>query len=140
MVEQIWTSNSVDDLPQIAAALLKLAGDNRKFAFYGQMGAGKTTFIKAISAALGVNEATSSPTFSIVNEYAGNYTIYHFDLFRLNDIQELQEIGFAEYLETNHYVFIEWPELIEPVLNEYEFIRIRIQTLSATSRIISLFK
>lgn len=133
-MEQTWLSHSVDDLPQIAEEVINAISPLKKIAFYGQMGAGKTTFIKTICLTLGVTEPTSSPTFSIVNEYTGNSKIYHFDLFRINNPAELQEIGFIEYLENNDYVFIEWPEIIEPIFEDYQFVQIHITTIAAQER------
>lgn len=86
---------------------------------YGDMGAGKTTLIKSIVKNLGSKDDVSSPTFSIVNEYeAINDLIYHFDLYRLNDIEEAYNFGIEEYLYSNHWVIIEWPEIIESILPE----------------------
>jgi len=133
-VEQTWIIDNVDGLPEIARAILHAISPKKNIAFYGQMGAGKTTTVKALCSALGVTETTSSPTFAIVNTYIGNSTIYHFDLFRIQKTEELEGIGFLEYLETNNYVFIEWPELVEEILDEYEFARIKITTLDANSR------
>lgn len=133
-MEKTWLSHSVDDLPRIAEELIAAISPLKKIAFYGQMGAGKTTLIKSICLVLGVTEPTSSPTFSIVNEYKGKSKIYHFDLFRINNPAELQEIGFIEYLENNDYVFIEWPEIIEPVYEDYPFALIHITTISSQER------
>ncbi len=89
------------------------------------MGAGKTTFIKAICKYLGVNENTSSPTFAIINEYkAKEKKIYHLDLFRINSVQELANIGIEEYFESDNYIFVEWPQIIEPLLEDYGFKKI----------------
>lgn len=133
-MEQTWIIDNVDGLPEIARAILHAISPKKNIAFYGQMGAGKTTTVKALCSALGVTETTSSPTFAIVNTYIGNSTIYHFDLFRIQKTEELEGIGFLEYLETNNYVFIEWPELVEEILDEYEFARLKITTLDANSR------
>lgn len=138
MVEKIWTDIQLDALPQIAAEIINTIAPNKRIAFYGQMGAGKTTLIKILCAQLGVLESTSSPTFSIVNEYAGNDIIYHFDLFRINKPTELAEIGFGEYLESNHYLFIEWPEIIESVIDELGFAKVIIETESSIARNIKL--
>lgn len=137
-MEQTWTVAHVDELPQIAEQILNAISPTKKIAFYGQMGAGKTTLIKALCLQLGVTETTSSPTFSIVNEYLGYKKIYHFDLFRINKIDELGEIGFLEYLENRNHVFIEWPEIIESILDEYQFARITIQPISENERKIIL--
>lgn len=85
--------------------------------FYGDMGVGKTTLIKTLVRVLGSEEITSSPTFSIVNEYLlDNDGIYHFDLYRVKDVEELYNFGIEDYLETDYWKFIEWPEKIEPIL------------------------
>jgi tRNA threonylcarbamoyladenosine biosynthesis protein TsaE len=96
-----------------AAALLNSCPDRRIFTFQGQLGAGKTTLIKALCTELGVSGGMSSPSFSIVNEYRTDSgdTVYHFDLYRLRDAGELDGIGFTEYLDSGHYCFVEWPEL-----------------------------
>lgn len=94
-------------------------GDNTVFAFYGKMGAGKTTFIKAVCEALGVEDVVTSPTFAIVNEYRSATTaelIYHFDFYRLRSANEAYDIGFEDYIDSGALCFIEWPEMIEPIL------------------------
>lgn len=102
-----------EDAAEVAAALLRACPGRRVFTFNGPMGVGKTTLIKALCASLGVEVGMASPSYSIVNEYRtldGN-TVYHFDLYRLNKAEELEGIGFTEYLDSGHYCFIEWPEL-----------------------------
>lgn len=88
------------------------------YCFYGKMGAGKTTFIKAICEEMGVQETVNSPTFSIVNEYEAKNgeIIYHFDCYRINKIQEALDLGAEEYLYSGNYCFIEWPENIDAIL------------------------
>ncbi len=103
----------------------------RVFAFYGQMGAGKTTFIKAICSELGVSDIVQSPTFSIINEYktkAGE-SVFHFDFYRIRSIIEVFDIGYEDYLYSGNYCFIEWPELVESLLPE-NTVRIYISGLS----------
>jgi tRNA threonylcarbamoyladenosine biosynthesis protein TsaE len=103
----------------------------RVFAFYGQMGAGKTTFIKAICSELGVSDIVQSPTFSIINEYktkAGEL-VFHFDFYRIRSIIEVFDIGYEDYLYSGNYCFIEWPELVESLLPE-NTVRIYISGLS----------
>lgn len=110
--------NRAEEAPDLAAAMLSACSDRRVFAFQGELGAGKTTLIKAFCGELGVQAGTSSPSYNIVNEYrtAKNETVYHFDLFRLKDVAELEGIGFSEYLDSGHYCFVEWPELAKRML------------------------
>lgn len=112
---------SIDKLPDAAKQLLEFAAksETKVLLFYGEMGAGKTTLIKAFCANLGVEDAVSSPTFSIVNEY--NYpggVIYHFDFYRLKNQFEALDLGLEEYLYSNSYCLIEWPEKIPDLLPE----------------------
>jgi tRNA threonylcarbamoyladenosine biosynthesis protein TsaE len=108
-----------EDKPDSAAdELLAFAGERKIFLFHAEMGAGKTTLIKALCSRLGVTDQMSSPTYSIVNEYhteAGK-KIYHFDLYRLRNADECLDIGFEEYLSSNAYCFIEWPEVAERLI------------------------
>ena len=101
-----------------AKTLLKNSGGKKIFAFYGSMGAGKTTIIKAICEVLGVTDIVSSPTFTLVNEYrnSGGETIYHIDFYRIKKQEEVFDFGIEEYLSGNSYCFMEWPELIEEIL------------------------
>lgn len=102
-----------EEAPEAAAALLGAFPHGRVFTFSGPMGVGKTTFIKALCAQLGVKAGMASPSFAIVNEYRGRngLPVYHFDLYRLSKPEELEGIGFTEYLDSGHYCFVEWPEL-----------------------------
>ena len=112
------TIKSIEDIEKTAEAFIQLIGDKKVFAFNGKMGAGKTTFIKAICEKMGVTQTVNSPTFSIVNEYeaADGRIIYHFDCFRINKIQEALDLGAEEYLYSGHLCFIEWSEKIAPIL------------------------
>ena len=105
-------------------------GDNTVFAFYGKMGAGKTTFIKAVCKELGVDDSVTSPTFAIVNEYeaADGRPIYHFDFYRIKKVSEAYDMGCEEYFYSGYPCFIEWPELIEEVL-PVETVRVCIEEL-----------
>jgi tRNA threonylcarbamoyladenosine biosynthesis protein TsaE len=105
-------------LHSAAKELLKHYGDKKIFAFYGSMGAGKTTIIKAICEVLGAVDIISSPTFTLVNEYrtSGGETLYHIDFFRIKKQEEVFDFGVEEYLTGDSYCFMEWPELVEDIL------------------------
>jgi len=107
----------LDEIDKVAEQLIDKAKSKKIWFFKGQMGAGKTTLIKEICTLLGVGNEMSSPTFSLVNEYHTNKNkkIFHFDLYRLNNISELNQIGFQEYLDSGNYCLIEWPELLPPI-------------------------
>lgn len=109
---------SIITINETARQFIEQIRENTVFAFNGLMGAGKTTFIKAICEELGVTETVNSPTFSIVNEYEGNNgrIIYHFDCYRINKIEEALEIGIEEYLYSGNLCFIEWAENIASLL------------------------
>src|SRR3954463_14816395 len=113
---------------EVAKQLIEFAKDKRVFLFEAPMGSGKTTFIKSLCEVLGVTDSMSSPTYSIVNEdhTTGKSKVFHFDLYRLKSSEELFELGFYEYLSSDNYVFIEWPELALPFLDSY--LRIIINT------------
>ena len=108
---------SLDNIREAARKLLD-STDEHIFLFYGEMGAGKTTFIQNIMRKLGVKEAISSPTFSLVNEYVNSLgeRLYHFDFYRIESIEEALDIGVEEYFDSGSYCFIEWPEKIEGLL------------------------
>ncbi|RVU01499.1 tRNA (adenosine(37)-N6)-threonylcarbamoyltransferase complex ATPase subunit type 1 TsaE [Mucilaginibacter limnophilus] len=130
--------NSLSQLPDTARQILTHAGSNKIFVFYGDMGAGKTTLIKELCATLGVQEAVTSPTFSIVNEYIiTGGKIYHFDFYRLKTESEALDMGYEEYFYSDNYCFIEWPEKIPNLLPE-NFTRISIQVTGADSREITV--
>ena len=111
---------SLDTIHKTAQEFIELIGDNTVFAFNGKMGAGKTTFIKAICEVMGVKETVNSPTFSIVNEYESDEgrIIFHFDCYRINKVQEALDFGAEEYLYSGNLCFIEWSENIAPILPE----------------------
>ncbi len=129
----------LEDYPQAAAQFIAAMQGRRIFAFYGSMGAGKTTFIKAVCEAMGVEDAINSPTFAIVNEYgsARGEAIYHFDFYRIKSIAEVYNMGYEEYLYSNAYCFIEWPELIEELLPE-ETVRVTIEESADGHRTITM--
>lgn len=110
---------NVEALPQAAHDFIAAMDDRTVFAFHGEMGAGKTTFIKAICLALGVEDEVNSPTFAIVNEYRSATTaelIYHFDCYRLKKVEEALDFGFEDYMESSALCFIEWPDIVEELL------------------------
>ena len=117
---EIYTCNSPDELQPIAARLIDFHKDKRIFAFHGEMGAGKTTFIKSICEYLQVSDTVSSPTFAIVNEYVTSDSgiVYHFDLYRIKAWTEMLEIGYEEYFYSGNYCLLEWPEKIVNLLPE----------------------
>lgn len=128
-------ASSLEDLTNIAAQLLEEFPESRVFAFVGKMGAGKTTFIQRICSELGVKEQMSSPTFSIVNEYLGtkNSKIYHFDMYRLEKEEEALDMGFEEYLASNNYCFIEWPDKVSSfLLKDFVVVRIEVENETRT--------
>ena len=110
----------IQDLEHISEAAKQFVnqiGSHKVFAFYGSMGAGKTTFIKAVCEELGVEDVITSPTFAIVNGYTGKEgTIYHFDFYRIKKLEEVYDMGYEDYFYSGALCFIEWPELIEEVL------------------------
>lgn len=112
--------NSLDNIEEAARQFVEMMGDNTVFAFYGEMGAGKTTFINALSRVLGVeDDATGSPSFAIVNEYRSDTTaelIYHFDLYRLESVEEALDLGIEDYFDSGALCLLEWPERIEDIL------------------------
>lgn len=119
--------NSTADLQACARKFLSAIGDSRIIAFYGGMGAGKTTFITALCSELGVTDIVTSPTFTIANEYSDDSgrRVYHFDFYRINNLSEAMDIGLYEYFDSGDYCFIEWPEMIEELLPD-ETLRVKI--------------
>ncbi|HKG06037.1 MAG TPA: tRNA (adenosine(37)-N6)-threonylcarbamoyltransferase complex ATPase subunit type 1 TsaE [Pedobacter sp.] len=128
------------DLEAAAQELLAYAGGEKIFIFEGEMGAGKTTLIKALGKALGITETISSPTFSIVNEYlAGTKTMYHFDFYRIKNLQEAYDIGYEEYFYSGNICFIEWPERIQELLPP-AYIKVEISATGENDRLLVLTK
>ena len=109
---------SLDDMKKAAAEFVAAMDGRKVFAFYGKMGAGKTTFIKAVCEELGVQDVINSPTFAIVNEYVDGKgdPIYHFDFYRIKNQREALDIGYEDYVYSGNVCFMEWPELIENLL------------------------
>ena len=119
-MSRIFYVEDEENLDHVASLILSENSSKKKFIFYGPMGIGKTTLIKALSLHLGVQDLVQSPTFSIVNQYImknGNY-IYHFDFYRIENESEAYDIGYEDYLEYGEYCFIEWPERIPNLLDE----------------------
>lgn len=121
---------SLDNIEAAAKDFVNLMGDDTVFAFYGDMGAGKTTFINALCRVLGVEEdTTNSPSFSIVNEYRSDTTaelIYHFDLYRIENLEEAFDIGIEDYFDSGALCLLEWPERIEDIL-PYDTVKVEIK-------------
>lgn len=131
---------SVDQLHAAARIFIDAMGEHTVFAFYGLMGAGKTTFVKALCQELGVEDAISSPTFAIVNEYRAATTgelIYHFDFYRIKKLSEVYDMGYEDYFYSGALCFIEWPELIEELLPG-DAVKVKIEELEDGSRRITL--
>jgi tRNA threonylcarbamoyladenosine biosynthesis protein TsaE len=126
--------NQLSELDHAAKVLLESFPDDRVFLFYGNMGAGKTTFIKALCEVLQVQDNTSSPTFSIVNEYNSEQgTLFHFDFYRLKEEEEAYDFGYEDYFYSGNYCFVEWPNKIPNLLPE-DAKTIEIEITSPTSR------
>ena len=114
------TIKSLDTIQEAAKEFINRMGEGKVFAFYGKMGAGKTTFIKALCETLGVKDVITSPTFSLINEYTdgkGN-SIYHFDFYRIKKLEEVYYMGYEDYFYSGNLCLLEWPELIEEILPE----------------------
>lgn len=123
--------NSLDDLQSAACTFIEALDEHTVVAFYGGMGAGKTTFVKALCEELGIDDVVNSPTFSIVNEYRSDETgelVYHFDFYRINKLSEVYDMGYEDYFYSGALCFIEWPELIEELLPE-DALRVEITEL-----------
>ena len=128
MKEQIFSVHGVDGLTVVSDCLLSLRSRADVVAFYGSMGAGKTTLIKSLCHRMGVTDEVNSPTFAIVNEYvtSDNEPVYHFDFYRIKKLEEAYDIGYENYFYSGHLCLIEWPELIESLLPDHH-IRVDIQ-------------
>jgi tRNA threonylcarbamoyladenosine biosynthesis protein TsaE len=129
--------SSLEEINKTAKEFLEAHKSDRIFAIYGAMGAGKTTFIKALCEELNVTDYVTSPTFAIINEYStnNNNTIFHFDFYRINNIREAFDFGYEDYFFSGNHCFIEWPELIEELLPE-ETVKVLISEKDNGTRII----
>lgn len=135
-----WIATNLAALDGIAQQILADNPLQRKFALYGEMGAGKTTFVQAFCRQLGFHGTATSPTFALVNRYPlslpnnpGATEVYHLDLYRLSALEEAWSIGIEEYLDDHQYCFVEWPERIEPLLPP-EIMRIKLEIIDNYSR------
>lgn len=137
MKERKVVIGSLAQLESGAREFLSLIGEAKVIAFFGAMGAGKTTFIKALCRELGVEEEVTSPTFNLINEYRneGGELLYHFDFYRIEKLQEAIDIGIDEYLYSGYYSFMEWPEKIEPLLPE-EALKVSLEEQEDGSRVL----
>jgi tRNA threonylcarbamoyladenosine biosynthesis protein TsaE len=131
--------HSLSDLPFAAKQFLELIGQQKVVLFHAEMGAGKTTFINAVLLAMGINETAGSPTYSIVNGYESPYygEIFHFDLYRLQSLDEALAIGMEEMLYSDSYCLIEWPEIIENILPD-NVIKVTISVSEIGDRILTI--
>jgi tRNA threonylcarbamoyladenosine biosynthesis protein TsaE len=130
----------LNNIDAVAGELFSYFPEKRIFAFYGAMGAGKTTFIKALCRQAGVEENVTSPTFSIVNEYRDRYgekVLFHFDFYRIESLEEVMDIGYEDYFYSKNICFIEWPEKITGLLPD-ETLRIKIDVLETGERMLRL--
>lgn len=125
MTPNVLSIQSIEEWPIVVKALLKYANGRRKFVLQGEIGAGKTTLVQAFCKVLGVKEAVTSPTFSLINEYTyqgldqiEEQQVFHLDLYRLKTMQEALDLGIEDLLANNAYCFIEWPELIQPLISD----------------------
>ena len=127
---------SLEHIHEAAREFIAAMGDNTVFALYGKMGAGKTTFIKALCQELGVEDVVTSPTFAVINEYRSDIAgelIYHFDFYRIKKLEEVYDMGYEDYFYSGALCFIEWPELVEELLPG-NTIKVTIEDLEDGSR------
>jgi tRNA threonylcarbamoyladenosine biosynthesis protein TsaE len=125
-------------LKAVAEKLIGRFPEHRVFAFYGKMGAGKTTFIQSICKILGTEDNVTSPTFALINEYKTTHqqSIFHFDFYRIKNMEEAFDLGYEDYLYSGNYCLIEWPEMIEPLLPD-EIVKVKIEVAEDGTRTIS---
>lgn len=132
-MERVIEIDSLDDLDLVARVVIDSLGDRTVVAFDAPMGAGKTTLISRIAALLGAEDDVTSPTFAIVNQYEGDRTIYHFDMYRIDRVEEALDFGSEEYLASGDLCLVEWPEKIEPLLPDNTMV-VKIEILGDTER------
>ncbi len=129
---------SLDNIHEAAREFIQNMGNGNVFAFYGKMGAGKTTFIKAVCEELGVDDVITSPTFAIVNDYTSSKDdshIFHFDFYRIKKLEEVYDMGYEDYFYSGSLCFIEWPELIEDILPG-DAVKVTISQLEDGNRVV----
>ena len=131
-------SYKIDEINSAAKEILSLYNSSKIYVFIGEMGSGKTTLIKSLVKELGYKGIVNSPTFSIINEYSNGNKIFHFDFYRLEDKNELLDLGIEEYINGDHWCFIEWPDLIIDLLPE-GFIKLKLETISENERKITIY-
>ena len=132
---------SLESIHEAAREFIAAMGDNTVFALYGKMGAGKTTFVKALCEELGVSDVISSPTFAIVNEYRSDETgelIYHFDFYRIDRIEEAFDFGYEEYFYSGNLCLVEWPEKIEQLMPAEGVMTVLIDVTGDDSRVLRI--
>ena len=137
-MSSIFYANNIKELEVVAKSLIEVFGIQKKIVFFGEMGVGKTTLIKSICKVLNVQDVVTSPTFSVVNEYQnkdGN-SLYHFDFYRIKNQEELFDLGLEEYIYSDNYCFIEWPEKAEGLLSD-NFVQVQM-TKNKECRIIKV--
>ncbi len=134
-----FTINNINELSEVASAIVNLAKSHKVFTFKGEMGAGKTTLISLICEQIGITDLPSSPTYAIVNTYMNNHNdeIYHFDFYRIADEMEAIQSGLDEMIDSGNICFIEWPERILKLLPE-SFVEVNISILNETARKIDI--
>lgn len=131
--------DTLDDLAAAASQILHATGNKKIILLHGDLGAGKTTLTQHLVSILGYARGCSSPTYSLINEYESpSAPIYHIDLYRLNDLDEAIEIGIEDYLYSGHYCFIEWPNLIIPLLKDEYYITVNIAKREGQRRVITV--
>ncbi len=130
---------SEEELSEVAEALLDALGDRRVVVLRGEMGAGKTTLVRAVAEALGVEDRVTSPTFALVNHYrsAAGRSVYHFDFYRIENLAEAYDLGYEEYFYSGDLCLVEWPEKIEALLPA-DAVEVRIRVVSPTERIFEI--
>lgn len=132
-------AHSLDDIPFVAKELLEYIGNQKVVAFYAEMGSGKTTLISAVLRAMGIESLEGSPTYSLVNSYESPYygEVMHFDIYRLNSLEEAMDAGVEELLYSGAYCFVEWAEIIEPLLPE-DVVKVKMTINAMGERLISI--